>query len=73
MSCDELNLQSLLATDGRIVDEDDTHAVIALRIPKSLIERNLPLLSALAELTTRRPARPRPCHERRLPKFPGWG
>lgn len=65
---DELLLQSLLATDGRIVSEDDTHAVITIRLRKDIITRNLPLLAALAELTSSR-------RSAALPTWPGpgWG
>lgn len=75
----ELYLQSLLATDGRIVAEDETHAIVTLRLPKDLISRNLPLLRALSELTAARPAGAAaateparvPCCMRPLPKWPG--
>lgn len=43
--------QSLLDTDARIIAEDDTYAVIAVRLPKSAIARNLPFLAALGDLT----------------------
>jgi hypothetical protein len=42
---------SLLRTDARIIAEDDTHAVVALRINKKWIGRNLPFLAAMADLT----------------------
>lgn len=46
-----LDQASLLRTDARIIAEDDTHAVVALRISKKWMSRNLPFLAALAELT----------------------
>ncbi|WP_441252421.1 hypothetical protein AB8A28_14065 [Tardiphaga sp. 71_E8_N1_1] len=46
-----LDHASLLRTDARIIAEDDTHAVVALRINKKWIGRNLPFLAAIAELT----------------------
>ncbi len=41
---------SYLATECRIVAEDDSHIAIVLRIPKAAISRNLALLSALADV-----------------------
>lgn len=49
----QLTQQSLLETEARIIAEDDTHAVIALRIPKGWISRNLSFFSALADLVQR--------------------
>jgi hypothetical protein len=45
-----LSQQSLLQTEARIIAEDDTYAVIALRIPKRWISRNLSFFAALADL-----------------------
>jgi hypothetical protein len=42
---------SLLRTDARIIAEDETHAVVALRINKKWIGRNLPFLAAIADLS----------------------
>ncbi|MGP9814429.1 hypothetical protein ACTZWT_23195 [Rhodopseudomonas sp. NSM] len=39
-----------LATEARIVAEDDSHIAIMLRIPKSAIARNLAFLAALADV-----------------------
>jgi len=39
-----------LLTEMRIIAENDTHAVLAIRLDKSWIARNLPVLSALADL-----------------------
>jgi hypothetical protein len=39
-----------LQTEARIIAEDSTHAVIAVRVEKSFFARNLLLLAALAEL-----------------------
>lgn len=43
---------SLLATDARVIAENETHAVIALRVEKKWIDRNLPLFMAMAEIAT---------------------
>lgn len=42
--------RAYLDTEARIIAENETHAVIALRVEKSSIARNLPLLAALADL-----------------------
>jgi hypothetical protein len=39
-----------LQTEARIIIENDRYAVLALRIDKSAIARNLPFLAALAQL-----------------------
>ena len=39
-----------LQTEARIIAENTTHAVIAVRVEKSFFARNLLLLAALAEL-----------------------
>ena len=44
------HFQGLLETDARIIAEDDTYAVIAWRVKKSAIARNLPFLAALGDL-----------------------
>lgn len=46
-----LDQASLLRTDARIIAEDDTHAVVAVRINKKWIGRNLPFLAAIADLS----------------------
>ncbi len=46
-----LDHASLLRTDARIIAEDETHAVVALRIPKKWIGRNLRFFAAIADLT----------------------
>jgi hypothetical protein len=40
-----------LQTEARIIAEDATYAVIALRVDKAFFERNLLLIAALAGLT----------------------
>jgi hypothetical protein len=47
-----LEQASLLRTDARIIAEDETHAVVALRTNKKWIGRNLPFLAAIADLST---------------------
>ncbi|MET4341917.1 hypothetical protein [Bradyrhizobium sp. RT9a] len=42
--------RSYLETEARIIAENDTHAVIALRVEKAKIARYLPLMAALADL-----------------------
>lgn len=42
----------LLDTDARIIAENETYAVIALRLKKNTIARALPFLAALADLTS---------------------
>lgn len=42
--------RAYLETEARIIVENDTHAVIALRLEKATIARNLLFLAALAEL-----------------------
>lgn len=46
----ESDPRTYLETDARIIVQNDTHAVIALRLEKATIARNLPFLAALAEL-----------------------
>jgi hypothetical protein len=46
-----LDQASLLRTDARIIAEDDTHAVVALRINKKWVSRNLSFLAAIADLS----------------------
>lgn len=50
--------QSLLTTDVRIIAENDSHAVIAVRLEKHWISRNLHVLVALGALTSPRNAMP---------------
>lgn len=49
--------KSYLQTGARIIAEDGTHVVIAVRVEKSFFARNLWLLAALADLM---PAKDRP-------------
>lgn len=48
-------LESLLETEARIVAENDTHAVVALRVEKKALQgfmqRNRQLFAALSDLT----------------------
>jgi len=43
---------SLLETEARVIAEDETHAVIALRVEKKWIGRNLRLFTAMADIVT---------------------
>jgi hypothetical protein len=43
-----------LETEARIIAENDTHVVIAHRVEKAALRRNLPLLAALADLVPSR-------------------
>lgn len=47
--------RAYLETEARIIAEDETYAVIALRVEKALLSRNLLLLAALADLMPRNP------------------
>jgi hypothetical protein len=42
--------RAYLETEARIIAENDTHVVIAHRVEKAAIARNLPLMAALADL-----------------------
>lgn len=44
----EPDQRAYLETEARIITENDTHAVVALRVEKAVIARNLPFLAALA-------------------------
>lgn len=46
-----------LETEARLIAENETHAVLALRIDKALIARNMLLLSALLDLCLQYPAK----------------
>ncbi len=46
----------LLGIDASIIEEDETHAVIAVRVPKVWISRNLHFMAALADLVPTQPA-----------------
>lgn len=47
---------SLLETEARIIAENETHAVIALRVEKQWLGRNMPFIAALTHVaTTHRP------------------
>lgn len=39
-----------LLTEARIISEDDIYAVLAVRIEKDWIARNMPFLTALSDL-----------------------
>jgi hypothetical protein len=43
--------RALLETEARIIAEDDTHIVLAVRIEKATLGRNRRLLAALLDLT----------------------
>lgn len=40
---------SYLNTDARLITENATHVVVALRVEKEWIKRNMPFLAALSE------------------------
>ncbi|MBB1093877.1 hypothetical protein HUU61_21605 [Rhodopseudomonas palustris] len=42
--------ETYLATEARIVAEDDLHVAIVLRIPKAAVASNLAFLAALGDL-----------------------
>jgi hypothetical protein len=42
--------RAYLDTPARIIAEDDTHVVIAMRVKKEWLAENLPLLAALADV-----------------------
>ena len=44
------NTQAYLETDARIIAENDRFVVVAVRLEKSIVARNLPFLSALADV-----------------------
>jgi len=45
--------RNYLETEARIIAESDTHAVVAVRVEKKWLSRNMSFLAALAELTAR--------------------
>jgi hypothetical protein len=42
--------RAYLETEARLIAENETHAVLAVRIDKAMIRRNMLLLSALLDL-----------------------
>jgi hypothetical protein len=38
-----------LSPDVRVIDEDDTHVVVAVRIEKARLTQNLPFIAALVD------------------------
>lgn len=42
--------RAYLETEARIIAENDTHAVIALRLDKKMIARNMLFLAALSDM-----------------------
>ncbi|MCC8946023.1 hypothetical protein H8A97_13160 [Bradyrhizobium sp. Arg62] len=40
--------QTYLETEAKIIAENETHAVVAVRVEKALFARNAPLLASLA-------------------------
>lgn len=55
----EVDPRAFLETEARIIVENDTHAVITLRVDKSLIERNLHFIAALSNLVCKNCTRER--------------
>ena len=49
---DLLNSQPYLQTEARIIAENATHIEIAVRLEIALISRHLPLMAALADIST---------------------
>jgi hypothetical protein len=49
----ESDNESYLKTDARIIAENETYVAIALRVKKTRILKNLPLLAALSDLAPR--------------------
>lgn len=47
---DDPDPRDYLETDARIIAENDSYAVIAIRVDKAAIARNLALFAALADL-----------------------
>lgn len=47
---------SLLSRPASIIAENDTHAVVAVRVPKSWLQGNLHFLAALADIAGGSPA-----------------
>ena len=43
----------ILQQDFEIIDEQENHVVLTVRVPLNLIRDNMPLLRALAEIATR--------------------
>lgn len=50
MSTSDIDPRALLGTEARIVSEDRTHAVIAVRIEKRWLERNRRFIAHLVEM-----------------------
>jgi hypothetical protein len=48
----ECKIEIVLIPEARIIAEDDTHAVVAVRIEKKWLTRNLHVLAALADSAT---------------------
>jgi len=59
MSSTYYDPNAYLETEARIIAENDTHAVIAIRVEKATIARNLPFIGALVDLTGRLPRKVR--------------
>jgi hypothetical protein len=51
----EDNARAYLATEARIIAEDEVHVTIAVRLDKTTITRNLRFLAALADLVPLKP------------------
>jgi hypothetical protein len=45
----ECTIEIVITPEARIITEDDTHAVVAVRIEKAWLSRNIHFLAALAD------------------------
>lgn len=54
---DDSDPRAYLATEARIIAENDKYAVIAFRIEKAVLARNLRFLASLSELMPADPVR----------------
>ena len=48
----EFKNEVVMTPEARIIAEDDTHAVVAVRIEKAWLTRNIHFLAALADCVT---------------------
>ena len=48
----EIKIEIVITPEARIIEEDDTHAIIAVRIEKAWLTRNIHFLAALADCAT---------------------
>ena len=53
--CKILKIDLATTPEARIISEDDTHAVVAVRLEKAWLTRNMHFLAALADVATPAP------------------